>query len=287
MFYDRILDKKLGKALELFTLLRSILYSWFYLDLCVRAFSTWCDEVKRKKISDPTIILNRMLASEESITSELSTKFETVLLDVVMYSDTNLTQQALQLLMAHKSHKDQFLQIAEKIQIVYSPRIEAICKNLTQMVRELKSLAEMFEIWCDLESEEDQRSADKSLEILGNIKGYLANLNEDRSLGMRSIILVDEEVQHILRNLDAVTAFMALLEALFDGGREELRPQIAEIMSSCCDLVCWFVKNNETNQTVAFKHIGWFFERIDDDIQSSRVLHNILEGNQRKWWKMA
>eukprot|EP01031_Cornospumella_fuschlensis_P034622 gene34622-41926_t len=146
MFYDRILDKKL--------------------DLCVKAFSTWCDEVKKKKISDPVAMLNRMLASEESITSELPAKFETVLLDVVMYSDTNLTQQALQLLMAHKSHKDQFLQIAEKIQIVYSPRIEAICKNLTQMVRELKSLAEMFEIWCDLESEEDQRSADKSLEIL-------------------------------------------------------------------------------------------------------------------------
>eukprot|EP01039_Chlorochromonas_danica_P008105 gene8101-8940_t len=259
MFYDRILDKKL--------------------DLAVKAFSQWCDEIKKKKKSDPVAILNKMLNSEESITTELSSKFDSVLLDVVMYSDTSLTQHALQLLMVHKSHKDQFLQIAEKIQIVYSPRIEAICKNLTQMVRDLKSLAEMFEIWCDLESEEDQRSAHRCGEILGNIKGYLTNTNDDRTLGMRSIVLVDEEVQHILRNLDAMTAFMALLEALYDGGREELRPQVEEIMRSCCDLICWFMKSLDSNQMVAFKNIGWFMELIDAGINSSSVVRIMLEGN--------
>jgi hypothetical protein len=260
----------------------ALLIYYVWVDLAVKAFSQWCDEVKKKKNSEPVAVLNKMLSSEESITSEFSSKFDSVLLDVVMYSDANLTQQALQLIMVHKSHKDQIMQIAEKIQIVYSPRIEAICKNLTQMVKDLKSLAEMFEIWCDLESEEDQRSAAKALEIIGNIKGYLANNNDDRSLGMRSVVLVDEEVQHILRNLDAMTAFMSLLEALYDGGREQLRPQIAEIMSSCCELICWFIKNLDTNQTAAFKYIGWFFDRMDEGISSSKVVRGILEGNQCK-----
>lgn len=116
-------------------------------------------------------LFHNLLASDESISSELSSKFDSVLLDAVMYSDVSLTQEALQLLMVHKSQNDQFFNIAENIQIVYSPRIEGICKSLQEMLRELKRLAEMFEIWSTLETDSDIASARRANNILLSIKG--------------------------------------------------------------------------------------------------------------------
>lgn len=199
-----------------------------------------------------------------------------------MYSDKSITHAALHLLMVHKSQKDLFFKVFEKIQIIYSPRIENICKQLTDMLRELKGLAEMFEIWSDLESEDDVKSANRVQDILNCIRGYLIKRNEDRSLGIRSLMLVDEEVQNLLRNLDAMTTFMALEESLYDGGREELKPRIREILKSCNSLICLFVKTSEANQTVAFKYLSWFVDRADDDIDSTRVARTIVEGNKCK-----
>eukprot|EP01034_Spumella_vulgaris_P000942 gene942-1242_t len=73
---------------------------------------------------------------------------------------------------------------------------------------------------------------------------------------------------------------MALLESLFDGGREALKPQIVEIMKQCNEVVCWFVKDCEANQVVAFKDIEWFVDRVDDGVCSSSVVRAILEGNK-------
>ena len=162
MFYDRIQDKTM--------------------DLAIKAFSIWCKEIKNNQKCDAVDIYNRMLSSEERISADLSSQFDNVILDVMMYSDTDITQEALNLMMVHKSQKDLFFQVFEKIQIIYSPRIENICKNLTEMLRELKRLAEMFEIWSELESEEDLKAANRVMEILNSIWAYMAKRNEDRSL---------------------------------------------------------------------------------------------------------
>lgn len=182
--------------------------------------------------------------------------------------------------MVHKSQRDIFFEIAEKIQIVYSPKVAGICRSLASMVAELQRLAEMFEIWSDLESESDLAKARRVNEILDIIMGYVGRRNEDRSLGIRATILVDEEVQNLLRNLDALDALITLQEALYDGGREELRPMVRDILKKSNNLVCLFVKNSATNQEVAFEHFEWFIERISDDIGSSKVVRFILEGNK-------
>lgn len=260
MFYDRIQDKNL--------------------DIAIKAFSTWTKEKKVKKDVNPVDIFHNLMATEENIPTNLLRQFDTVLLDMIMHHDNQLTHEALQLLMIHKSQRDRFLTVAENVQIICSPRIESVCKKLGNMLRELRSLAEKFEIWGDLSTEEDQSSARKVFDILDNIKTYLAKRNEDRSLGIRSEILVDEEVQSLMRNLDAMSTFMTLLESLFDGGREALREPIRRILVVCNRVVCLFVKNAEENQNAAFRHIAWFVERVDDNIASSKVVRALLEGNK-------
>lgn len=260
MFYDRIQDKNL--------------------DIAIKAFSLWTKEKKTKKDANPVEILHSLMQTEENIPTDLLQQFDTVLLDMIMYHNEELTHEALQLLMIHKSQRERFFNVAEKVQIICSPRIEAVCRKLGNMLRELRSLAEKFEIWGDLSTEADQNSARKVFDILDNIKSYLAKRNEDRSLGIRSEILVDEEVQSLMRNLDAMSTFMTLLESLYDGGREALREPIRRILVVCNKVICLFVKNSEENQTAAFRHIGWFVDRVDDNIASSKVIRAMLEGNK-------
>ncbi len=288
MFYDRIQDNTLGEFYrrEIVASFGLTIFSSLSSELGIQAFSHWCKAIKNKQSCDPVEAFHRALASEERLSSELSFKFDSVLLDAMMYSDKKITHAALHLLMVHKSQKDLFFKVFEKIQIIYSPRIESICKQLTDMLRELKGLAEMFEIWSDLESESDLKSAHRVQDILNNIKGYLVKRNEDRSLGIRSLTLVDEEVQNLLRNLDAMTTFMALQESLFDGGREELKPIIRDILKLCNGLICLFVKTSEANQAVAFKYLSWFVDRADDDIDSTLAARTIVEGNKCKFIAM-
>lgn len=267
MFYDRIQDKSL--------------------DIAIKAFSVWTrgrnklvSLKQNDKGASPIEIYKQIVAVEENIPVDLLARFDVVLLDMIMYQDEKLTHEALQLLMIHKSQRDRFLEVAENVQIICSPRIETVCRKLGNMLRELRGLAEKFEIWSELSTEEDQQSARKVFSILDSIKGYLAKRNEDRSLGIRSEILVDEEVQSLMRNLDAMSTFMALLESLFNGGREELKDSIRSILKFCNAIICWFVKNSSENQASAFRYISWFVDRVDDGIDSAKVVRAILEGNK-------
>jgi predicted translin family RNA/ssDNA-binding protein len=184
--------------------------------------------------------------------------------------------------MFHKSQRDLFFEIAERIQIIYSPKVENTYRSLAKMIKELQQLAEMYEIWSDLENEADLANASRVQEILSQIYHYVGRKNDDRTLGIRVTVLVDEEVQNLLRNLDAMTVFMTLQETLFDGGREELKPLIRTILQKCNDLICLFVKNSEINQTIAFEYMDWFIDRIDDNINTAKVLKAVVEGNKGK-----
>ncbi len=77
----------------------------------IQAFSQWCKAIKNKQNCDPVQTFHKALASEERLSSELSVKFDSVLLDAMMYSEKSITHSALHLLMVHKSQKDLFFKI--------------------------------------------------------------------------------------------------------------------------------------------------------------------------------
>eukprot|EP01038_Epipyxis_sp_PR26KG_P012176 gene12176-16306_t len=258
MLYDRIQDKRLG--------------------LTIKAFVIWNNDRKKNISCDAVDIYNKKV-TQENISKNISANFDYILLDIMMYSDTSLVQEALHLLMNHTSQREIFRKTSHQIQILYSPKVEDVFRNLSRMLRDLQRLAEMFEIWSELSNDEDIASAHETLDILKKIKGFIMKNNDDKTLSIRSEVLVDEEVQILLRNLDAMTTFMTVLEALYDGGRDIIKDRILLIMQACTNLICWFVKNSETNQVVAYKYFDWFVDRIDDNINSEKVIRAILEGN--------
>lgn len=243
----------------------------------------WTNAAKKNLSKHPMDIYSKVMVTEDHMTADISEGFGDMLLDILMFDDADLVQESLNLLVVHTSQKDLFFRAAKEMQIIHSVRTDNVFKNLTEMLRVLTSSAEMFEIWSELENEEDLSSADDVIRNLRGIKELLMRKNDDRTLGIRSSVLVDEEVQNLLRNMDAMSCFMTVQETLYDGGREELKLLVVSIMKECNDVIVWFVKNSEENQVIAFKHISWFVDRVDDGIHSSKVVRAILEGNRCKF----
>ena len=63
-----------------------------FIDIAIKAFSYWYEEVKADKYCDPLQVFERMMANEERISNELSLKFDQVILDALMYADVGLTK---------------------------------------------------------------------------------------------------------------------------------------------------------------------------------------------------
>jgi hypothetical protein len=62
------------------------------LDICIKAFSHWNEETKKDQYCDAAATFEKMMSAEERLNSELSMKIDGVLLDCLMYSDTELTK---------------------------------------------------------------------------------------------------------------------------------------------------------------------------------------------------
>jgi hypothetical protein len=217
---------------------------------------------------------------EEDVSTQIPASFDGVLVDMLMYSNSDLVESALNLLMVHKSKNQLLFQAAEKTQIIYSEQVEAKFKFMTTTLRDLKRGAEKFEIWGELAVQEHINDAKSMNTMLNQLIALIKCPNDDASLNLREEYVPDAEVQNLLLNLNAMPTFMTIQETLFDGGRETLKPLVVDILRSCNELIYWFVKFNEKNQEVAFHHLGWFFERIEDDVGSSLVIRAILQGNR-------
>lgn len=185
------------------------------------------------------------------------------------------------------------------MQIILSPTLEKQCSELDTRLRGIKRLTEMYEVWCELHTTEDEESAALLQQSLESIIKTIIKRNMDLTYDIRSEILVDEEIQTLLRNLNAMPTLMLLLETLFAGnemrlkcyasiktflllflgGREELKPRISKIIKTSIQLIVYFLMNCKVNQCLAFKYIEWFIDRIDDGFGSSRVLRVMLDGN--------
>ena len=114
--------------------------------MIIQAFSTWCKELKNDVVTDPIMIYDRFLEKDNSDLI-ITNKLHSILLDLMMYDDSKLIQEALYLLMIHETQSDIIFQITDNIQIVYSSRMERICKNIAINLKRIKRLAEMYEIW--------------------------------------------------------------------------------------------------------------------------------------------
>lgn len=262
---DRIQDKRLG--------------------ICIKAFVEWVEEEKRANMMKTNgrsaqDVYRNVASSDTDLSADIPPTFDAVLTDIIMYNDPLLVQQALQLLMVYKSTDRLLCEAMYNVQIIYSPRVEFKCKEIVVMLRDLKRMGDMFEIWGKLETAEDKATGDEMEHNLQRMAELIVKTQDNKATVLSDLYMqFDEEVQQLLLNLDAMSTFMILQNSLYDGGNE-CSPMVKKLWRSVNDILCLFVNNCPANQEVVFKHISWFVARADDGVGCSKVIRATLKGNR-------
>ena len=251
------------------------------LDVVVEAFDEWSDLMSVGEPADAVEIYKRYVARYDKAQHEIPPEFDNIVLDILMYSDSVITREALQLLMTHKNSKQILFEVLEDVHLVYSRPVESKLVVLRQTIHDLQRLTEMYEIWQDMDSEEHEETAEDMLSAAQTLQRLMVRSNEDKSLESTTELLPDPECQKLVRNLRVLDTTMSAFETLFDGGREDLHPKVTKILCALSAFLVDFLRDNERNQLEAFAHLAWFIETIDHKFDSHLVVRAILVGNYR------
>jgi len=278
--YDSISDEESESIVNILKVL-SMIYARIQekrLGILIKSFVKWCDDNMNESndISSAIKYYFKVVTSETDLLDDVAPNFNELLLDIMMYSDPNLLQEALELLMVHNCNTLLLVKTAKNVQIIYSTKTEAKLKEISQLLRTLRTMTEKYEIWGT--KDDSEKDYETMYGIIDTIISLSTKQNEEPSLSIRNEILVDEEVQMLLKNLDAMACYMLVNQTLFYQ-TETLSLPVIRILQHCNKLVCWFVEGSNENQQIAFRHIDWFIDRIDDGILSSTVIRSILRGN--------
>lgn len=114
--------------------------------MIIRAFSDWCYNFRSGLDTDPLIEFQRVFDNDND-ELVVSNKLHVILLDLMMYNNSKLIQEALYLLMVYEGQADILLEITDNVQIIYSQKMERVCKEISINLKSIKRLAEMYEIW--------------------------------------------------------------------------------------------------------------------------------------------
>ena len=258
--HDRIQDRKLTTAFN--------------------AFVCWYDmESQGRKGRDAMDTYKATMRADASWAAFIPAKFDDALLDIVMYSDPLLVQEALHLLMVHRSDEQRLREAMSRVQIISHPEVGAKYKEICSYVKLMKQHAEAFEIWGEFNTDEDDRVANELYTIMRRISELLKINATTKLVDFEPPHTEDPEIQKVLANLGAMDELMTVQAALLDVSLGEPHPMVVKIIHACNELIGDFVKNSHENQKIAFAHLTWFLERVDDGIMSSKVVRRILTGN--------
>lgn len=253
------------------------------LGIVIKAFVKWYDIDVSGHQRNPAEVYEEV--SNEKIENAepdafLPQKLDDVLLDIIMYSDPNLVEEALRLLMVHKSQKRLLLEATAKIQIISTPKVEAKYAELSQLLLKLNRAAEAFEVWGSLSTDEDVKEADNVSNCLSTIINLTRAKSNPQVLSPDPLYSAEPEVQQLLLNLDAVTTIIQFQFALCDGTLDIPHPDICNLLKKSNEIIKWFVANNEENQVAAFKNIEWFMRTLPLGVDSSLAVRAIVWGNK-------
>ena len=121
------------------------------------------------------LFLRSVVVDDNELLNKMANKMEPILLDMLMYSDSDIVQEALNLLIIYKSQRVIYFDIADRVQIILSSSLESKCDALETSLREIKRLAEMYEMWSELHTTEDQESVGNLLQCLEQLIQRLFN----------------------------------------------------------------------------------------------------------------
>ena len=248
------------------------------LEVVCKAFYEWND-IEREGAQVSPIEVYKKCVAEAGSHTYIPKEFDMTLLDVLMYSDVSITKEALQLLMMHKNSRHIMYTIVQDIQIIYSPKVEDKLHKIKSILRDLQRMTEMYEIWHELETEDHEETCAQMLEAVKKLEQLMRKPNEAKNLVVEDVWLADEECQKIARNMRAINCIMMAYVTLYDGGREELHPEVIKILKCCSLFIKSFVFDCPRNQMDAVDHLPWFIEHIDCGFDTHLCVKSILHSN--------
>jgi hypothetical protein len=280
---QRFLQCTVHKAKTMTTIIKTLILVYNRiqdnsLEILINVFQDIVETEKNGKEANVKQLIKVALTNDDAL-GLIPRGFDQVLVDVIMYDNFDLTNMALKLLMLHKNKRHILLSLSKDIQIIYSPKVEGKLAEAKKNLLTMRGYAEMYEIWQGLSSPEDLETADALEKLIDDMTRLMRKVNEERTLAVKKEFIPDEEVQNLLRNLDAMTSFMTVLDALYDGGREEPPERIKHIMRKVSHMVYMYVLDNPRNQFIANEHLQFFIDRVDDELDSAQVVQGILHGN--------
>jgi hypothetical protein len=204
-----------------------------------------------------------------------------IFMDLLMYSNQNLVQVTLDLLMMHHSSQKILLENINKLQLIASPSDEAQYLKLEAIVNSLKKHADTHEIWGKLETLEHQQ-------ISNEMHKNLQELIKD-SKKLREVLKFDESyepvkfVQNVLRNLGCfevcikISQFVLTLDN--EDAIQERHKNTRKLSLESNQLLYWFCIDNPLNQPIAYGELKFFIKTVDSKIASNRVISAIFKDN--------
>lgn len=213
-------------------------------------------------------------------------EFDLIILDVLMFQSTSLTQSGLEILMANHSSRRRLLDNAGKVQLMISSKREKQFEMVQRMLATLEQNAETHELWGELETPEHHKQNEETKAILNELsemcktRRFVLEINED--------FTVDVEIQNLYRNLgcfDICFKLLGLLESVDDhtdeetGEIDEIGKNTIEIVILCTNLLYWFFLENPDNQELGFGELSFFMENLDANINCHVVLRAIFKNN--------
>jgi hypothetical protein len=225
-------------------------------------------------------IYHEECASAADLAIEVPAVLDDVLLDNIMFSDSHLVQESLNVLMIHKSKAYQMIEVASKLQLLH-PLQQIKYQEMSAILTEVKSKVEKFEIWQELLTATELQQGQRLLELITALLRFVRTTSDESTLSIKSEYTPDQEAQQLLVNLNSIPVLVLLQDTLLDGGNETPKPIVLDILKMSNSLLCWMIKGNKSIQEQAFVYLHSFVEKINAeiDIGSSKVAEAVLEGN--------
>lgn len=154
-----------------------------------------------------------MIQQSKDLTLDVN-NFDTVFLDLLMFSSNALVQSSLELLMAHHSSRQSLLHNAQSLQLMISPKHESLFTLVDRLLQTLERNAETHELWGELATDSDRQTNAVTIDILNQLIG-LARVRR-YVFDVDGEYAPDVDTQNLYRNLDCFTICLKVL-GLLDG----------------------------------------------------------------------
>lgn len=246
-----------------------------YITMILENFKVW--EAERNKPAGKSMLF---VCDEIAENAVISDRTDDVLFDLLMYSDSEVVQSTLNVLMTHHTAVKVLLDNLDHVQLLVSSKREKQYQKLEKCLSHLHHDADTHSMWCKLLTEEDRRV---NQDTMSNLKELLSLLRI-----RRQVLEFDEEfepdisVQDMMRNLgcmDVCISFFKLVNTLGDDTLNESYKNSVKIIALCSDVFYWFIKGNPTNQELAYEYLDLFVNEIDRGCNFHKVISAIFHNN--------